>query len=73
MKAAVYSANGGPDVISYVDVPDPVPANNEVLVRNEAIRIEGGDLLSRKRLLRSRRRRRHTNTPKPAVARLAAW
>src|SRR5690606_35998979 len=50
MKAAIYSVNGDPGVITFAAVPDPVPANNEVLVRNAAISIEGGDLLSRKRL-----------------------
>jgi NADPH2:quinone reductase len=47
MKAAVYRQNGGPEVLSYETVPDPVPSAHEVLVRNEAISIEGGDLLSR--------------------------
>lgn len=47
MKAAVYRQNGGPEVLSYEDVPDPVPAAHEVLVRNEAISIEGGDLMGR--------------------------
>lgn len=47
MKAAIYRQNGGPEVLSYEDVPDPVPAAGQVLVRNEAISIEGGDLMSR--------------------------
>lgn len=50
MKAAVYSENGGPEVIRYVDVPDPQVKVNEVLVRNQAISIEGGDLVARARL-----------------------
>jgi NADPH2:quinone reductase len=47
MKAAVYSQNGGPEVFSYEEVPNPVPKANEVLIRIEAISIEGGDLSNR--------------------------
>lgn len=47
MKAAVYRQNGGPEVLSYEDVPDPVPNSDEVLIRVDAISIEGGDLLGR--------------------------
>jgi NADPH2:quinone reductase len=47
MKAAVYRQNGGPEVMSYEDVPDPVPGQGEVLVKIEAIAIEGGDTLMR--------------------------
>ncbi len=54
MKAAVYSTNGSPDVIHYQTVADPVPKADEVLVRNLAISIEGGDLLSRARRKPSR-------------------
>ncbi len=48
MKAVVYRENGGPDVLSYEDVADPRPAAGELLVRVEAISIEGGDLLRRR-------------------------
>ncbi|MFI5841693.1 zinc-binding alcohol dehydrogenase family protein [Catenuloplanes sp. NPDC051500] len=47
MKAAVYYENGGPEVFRYEDVPDPVPADGEVLLRVEAIGVQGGDLLHR--------------------------
>jgi NADPH2:quinone reductase len=47
MKAAVYYTTGRPEVFSYEEVPDPVPGPGEVLVRVEAISIEGGDTLSR--------------------------
>ena len=47
MKAAVYYETGGPDVFRYEDVPDPVPGPGELLVRVEAISIEGGDTLNR--------------------------
>src|SRR3954464_11541707 len=47
MKAAVISENGGPDVLRYEDVPDPVCPEGCVLVDVEAISIEGGDVLAR--------------------------
>jgi NADPH2:quinone reductase len=33
--------------------PDPVPANNELLIRVEAVSIEGGDLIGRKNTIQS--------------------
>jgi NADPH2:quinone reductase len=47
MKAAVYYENGGPEVFRYEDVPDPVAKDGEVLLRVEAIGVQGGDLLHR--------------------------
>ena len=47
MKAAVYYSTGAPDVLRYEDVPDPEAAPNEILVRVEAVSIEGGDTLNR--------------------------
>ena len=47
MKAAVYYETGGPEVFRYEDVPDPVAGGGEVLVRVEAVSIEGGDTLNR--------------------------
>jgi NADPH2:quinone reductase len=47
MKAAVYYENGPPDVLKYEDVPDPVMGPGDVLVRVEAVSIEGGDTLNR--------------------------
>jgi NADPH2:quinone reductase len=47
MKAAVYYQTGGPEVLRYEDVPDPVCAPDGVLVQVEAISIEGGDTLNR--------------------------
>jgi NADPH2:quinone reductase len=47
VKAAVYYETGGPEVFRYEDVPDPVMAGHELLVRVEAISIEGGDTLNR--------------------------
>lgn len=48
MKAAVYDNPGPPSVLKYVDVPDPVCGPDEVLIRVEAISIEGGDLINRR-------------------------
>jgi NADPH2:quinone reductase len=47
MKAAVYYETGGPDVFRYEDVPDPVIGGSDLLVRVEAVSIEGGDTLNR--------------------------
>lgn len=47
MKAAVYYETGEPDVFRYEDVPDPQCHPKGILVRVEAISIEGGDVLSR--------------------------
>jgi len=49
MKAAVYYENGGPDVFRYEEIPDPQVHPNGVLVRVEAVSIEGGDTLNRLR------------------------
>src|SRR3954452_6133967 len=47
MKAAVIYENGGPEVLRYEDVPDPECPDGFVLVDDEAISIEGGDVLAR--------------------------
>jgi NADPH:quinone reductase len=47
MKAAVYYQNGDPSVLRYEDVADPECAPNGLLVRVEAVSIEGGDVSSR--------------------------
>ncbi len=49
MKAAVYYENGGPEVLRYEEVPDPVCRPSGVIIRVEAISIEGGDTLNRAR------------------------
>lgn len=49
MKAAVYYENGGPDVFRYEDVPDPQCHPKGVVIRVEAVSIEGGDTLNRLR------------------------
>ncbi|HEY8614866.1 zinc-binding alcohol dehydrogenase family protein [Phenylobacterium sp.] len=47
MKAAVYYENGGPEVFRYEDVPDPECHRKGIIVRVEAVSIEGGDTLNR--------------------------
>jgi NADPH2:quinone reductase len=47
MKAAVYYENGPPSVLKYEEVPDAKVFPGGVLIRVEAIAIEGGDTLNR--------------------------
>jgi len=47
MKAAVIAENGGPEVLTYAEVPDPVCADDGIVIDVETISIEGGDLLAR--------------------------
>jgi len=49
VKAAVYDTPGGPEVFRYEDVPDPELTADGVLIRVEAISVEGGDTLHRAR------------------------
>lgn len=48
MKAAVYDENGPPGVLREEVLPDPVPGPRDVLLRVQAISIEGGDILHRR-------------------------
>ena len=47
MKAAVYSENGGPEVLRYEDVADPVLHPRGVIIEIGAIGIQGGAVLNR--------------------------
>ena len=47
MKASVYHQTGKPDVIKYEDVPDPVPAAGEVIVRVKAAAMNRIDVFLR--------------------------
>lgn len=47
MKAAVWFQPGPPNVLHYQEIPQPAPAPDEVLIKVEAIALEGGDLLNR--------------------------
>jgi NADPH:quinone reductase-like Zn-dependent oxidoreductase len=53
MKACFYEAYGGPDVISYGELADPVPGTDEVLVRLEASSVAPLDWKLRAGLLSS--------------------
>lgn len=47
MKAAVIYENGGPEVLKYEEIADPVCTPGGVVIDVEAISLEGGDLLHR--------------------------
>ena len=47
MKAVVMHEYGGPDVLEYEDIPDPVPGKGEVLIRIAAASINPVDLWQR--------------------------
>jgi NADPH2:quinone reductase len=47
MKAAVIHAQGGPEVLSYEEIDDPIPGPDDIVIAVEAISLEGGDLLHR--------------------------
>lgn len=47
MKAAVYFENGGPEVLRYETVPDPQCDKRGVVIRVEAVSVEGGDTVNR--------------------------
>jgi len=47
VKAAVYYENGDPSVLKYEDAPDPQVHPKGVVIRVEAVSIEGGDTLNR--------------------------
>lgn len=44
MKAIIFSAHGGPEVLKFTDAPDPVIRPNEVLVRVKACALNHLDL-----------------------------
>jgi len=48
MKAAIYDQPGKPEVLYYTEVPDPLLAKGEILIKVEAISIEGGDIGGRR-------------------------
>ena len=43
MKAALMNAHGGPDVLEYGDLPDPVAAAGEIVVDIHAASVNGAD------------------------------
>lgn len=48
MKALVFQKFGGPEVLEILDVPDPVPASGEALIRTRAIGLNFADVYRRK-------------------------
>jgi NADPH2:quinone reductase len=47
VRAAVLTQTGGPEVLRYDEFPDPVVRPGGVLIRIEAVSIQGGDVLNR--------------------------
>ena len=47
MKASYFMKHGGPEVLQYGDVPDPVPGPGQVLVDVHAASVNGADWKSR--------------------------
>jgi NADPH:quinone reductase-like Zn-dependent oxidoreductase len=47
MRAAVVAKFGAPEVIQFLDLPVPQPADDEVLIRTEAIGINFADVMAR--------------------------
>ena len=48
MKALIYNTFGGPEVLEYREMPDPVIGPNEVLIRMKAIGLNFADVYRRK-------------------------
>lgn len=48
MKAIRFHQTGGPEVLVYEDVPDPVPGDGEVLIRIEAVGMNFADIMRRR-------------------------
>lgn len=48
MKAVRFHKTGGPEVLVYEDVPDPQPAEGEVLIRIEAAGMNFADVMRRR-------------------------
>ena len=48
MKALVFNTFGGPEVLEYLEIADPVIASDEILVRMKAIGLNFADIYRRK-------------------------
>lgn len=48
MKAVRFHKTGGPDVLTYEDVPDPTPRDGEVLIRVETVGVNFADVMPRR-------------------------
>jgi NADPH2:quinone reductase len=47
MKAARFHKTGGPEVLIYEDVPDPVPGPGQILLKVEAAGVNYVDIMRR--------------------------
>ncbi|WP_045520194.1 quinone oxidoreductase family protein [Neobacillus niacini] len=48
MKALIFKSFGGPEVLQYIDIPEPVISENEILVGMKAIGLNFADIYRRK-------------------------
>lgn len=48
MKALVFDKFGGPDVLYYTEIPEPVIGDHEILVKTEAVGLNFADIYRRK-------------------------
>lgn len=48
MKAVRFHKTGGPDVLIYEEISDPIPAEGEVLIRIEAVGLNFADVMRRR-------------------------
>ena len=48
MKAVQYDRFGGPEVLRYLDLPDPRPGPGEVLIKTAAIGVNFPDIRERR-------------------------
>src|SRR5215831_16531077 len=48
MKAVLFHAHGGPEVLQYEDVPDPQPGYGEVLIEVRATSVNHVDIFLRR-------------------------
>ena len=48
MKAARFHKTGGPEVLIYEDVPDPVPGPGQILLKVEAAGVNYVDIMRRR-------------------------
>lgn len=80
MRAAVVTEHGGPEVLAVIDVPDPAPGPDEVLVRVAHSAVNRADVLQRQGGYPDPRRRDHeilglefAGTVEAVGERVAAW